>query len=146
MEKRTQKLDFPTKNRRKKRIFQVKIDKILDYIWSISYNPLFSAINLHYFCCIFTSFARIKKINTDVKSPFNGEYGSLTQLGVRSLYRCLFLYYRSKVDSQEMALDSISSSSISARDTHAFFVGVAMMQGQPGRYPFLILGEVRECA
>ena len=78
-------------------------------------NPFFVSVfpcKKPYFCCIFTRFARIKKNNTDLKSPFNEEYGSLTQLGVWSLYHCLFVYYRSKVDSQEMALQD-------ARKTHA---------------------------
>ena len=45
-------------------------------------NPLFSPIfhvGKSFFCCIFTGFGRIKKTNADLNSPFDGEFGQLTQ-------------------------------------------------------------------
>ena len=67
----------------------------MDFRWE---NPLFSPIfhvGKSFFCCIFTRFGRIKKINADLNSPFDGECGQLTQPGVWLLYCGLFFYYRS---------------------------------------------------
>ena len=50
---------------------------------------------VHYFCCIYTIFTRILKISTDLKTPFDGEYRQLVQLGTWRLYHGVFFYYRS---------------------------------------------------
>jgi hypothetical protein len=54
-----------------------------------------SEFKVRYFCCIYTIFTRILKINFDLKTPFDGEYRKLVQLGTWRLYHVVFFYYRS---------------------------------------------------
>jgi hypothetical protein len=66
------------------------------------------------FCYIFTSFARIEKINIDLKPPFDfdGGFGKLMQSETRRLYHGAFsiaFRYRAVVDFQMMALGESES-------------------------------------
>ena len=74
------------------------VPRSVNFWWE---NPLFSPIfhvEKSFICCIFTRLGRIKKINSDLNRPFDGECGQLTQPGVWLLYCGLFFYHRSTVD------------------------------------------------
>ena len=63
--------------------------------FSMSKNPFF---------VVFLSFARIEKINIDLKPPFDGGDGKLMQSGTRRLYHGAVFYYRSNGGFHLMAL------------------------------------------
>ena len=72
--------------------------------WEIRVLGPISHVEKPYFCCIFTNSARIKKINIDLKPPFEGGHGQLIQSG--TWWHCggVLFHYRSIVDFQMMAL------------------------------------------
>ena len=74
-----------------------------DNIREILLCPIFH-VEKPFFCCIFTSFAQIEKINIDLKPPFDGGDGKLMQSGTRRLYHGAVFYYRSNGGFQMMAL------------------------------------------
>ena len=88
MENRKYNTDFPYIIAGKTWIFQYRIAE--KHTKSLSFSD-----KVHYFCCICTIFTRILKINIDLKTPFDGEYGKLVQLGTWRLYHGVFFYYRS---------------------------------------------------
>ena len=68
-------------------------------------GPIFH-VEKPYFCYIFTDLARIKKMNYDLKPPFDSGYGKLIQSGTRRLYHGVLFYYRSIGGFQMMALNT----------------------------------------
>ena len=72
--------------------------------WKIHVLGPISHVEKPFFCCIFTNFARIKKINIDLKPPFEGGHGQLVRSG--TWWHCggILFHYRSIVDFQMMAL------------------------------------------
>ncbi len=76
---------------------------IIQYWKNRVLGPIFHVEN-HIFAFFFTDLARIKKINNDLKPPFDCRYGKVIKSGTRRLYHGAFFYYRSIDGFRMMAL------------------------------------------
>ena len=72
---------------------------LMDLVWGNPFLSPISHVGKSYFRCIITRFGLIKETNTDLNSPFDIEYGELTQQGCLIALLWLIFYYRSIVDS-----------------------------------------------